>query len=137
MSSARNEFVDYVVELMAEWAPVTARKMFGGHGLYREGLMFALIVADELFFKTDAENVAQFERAGSCPFVYQSRDRTVQLSYWSAPATSLDSPAETKSSCPGTRMGGWCQSAYGAALRAQAAHTKDAGVGKSVKGKRK
>jgi DNA transformation protein len=128
MSSARDEFVDYVVELMAGWAGVTARKMFGGHGLYREGLMFALIVEDELFFKTDPENVAQFERAESHPFVYQNQERIVRLSYWLAPASSLDSPAE---------MGGWCQSAYGAALRAQAAHTKVAGAGKSVKGNRK
>ena len=109
---ARNEFVAYVQELMAGWAAVAARKMFGGYGLYREGLMFALIVEDELFFKTDADNVAQFERAGSHPFVYQSQTRIVQMSYWSAPAASLDSPVE---------MGGWCQSAYGAALRAQAA----------------
>jgi len=58
MASTRNEFVDYVVELMADWATVSARKMFGGYGLYREGLMFALIAEDELFFKTDADNVA-------------------------------------------------------------------------------
>lgn len=123
MSSTRNEFVDYVVELMADWAPVSARKMFGGYGLYREGVMFALVASDELFFKTDADNVAQFERASSRPFVYQGQDRMVQMSYWSAPATSLDSPAE---------MSNWCQSAYGAALRAQAAR-----AGKSDKRRRK
>ncbi|MBI5430968.1 MAG: TfoX/Sxy family protein [Nitrosomonadales bacterium] len=105
---------------MIAWAPVSARRMFGGHGLYREGLMFALIVDDELFFKTDRDNVTQFERAGSHPFVYVSQSRTVQMSYWSAPEGSLESTAE---------MSDWCQSAYGAALRAQA--------GKASKGKRK
>ena len=124
----RNEFVDYVVELMAGWATVSVRRMFGGYGVYRDGLMFALIVEDELFLKTDAENVVQFERAGSRPFVYQSRGRSVQLSYWSAPAASLDSPAE---------MGEWCRSAYGSASRAQTAHMQVAGASKSVKGKRK
>ena len=128
MANTRSEFVDYVVELMADWATVSARKMFGGYGLYREGLMFALIAEDELFFKTDANNVAQFERAGSHPFVYQSQTRTVQMSYWSAPEASLDSPAG---------MGEWCQSAYGSALRAQAAHIQVAGTGRSGKGKRK
>lgn len=123
MSSTRNEFVDYAVELMADWAAVSARRMFGGYGLYREGLMFALVADDELFFKTDAGNVTQFERAGSRPFVYQSRTRAVQMSYWSAPEASLESPAE---------MSIWCQSAYGAALRALAAK-----AGKSGKGKRK
>ena len=124
MRSARNEFVDYVVELMSGWAAVSARRMFGGYGLYREGLMFALIVEDELFFKTDANNVAQFERAGSRPFVYQSQARTVQLSYWSAPVASLDSPAD---------MGEWCRTAYGAALRANATKAST----KANKGKRK
>jgi len=123
MVSTHNEFVDYVLELMADWATVSARKMFGGYGLYREALMFALIVEDELFFKTDMSNVAQFERAGCHPFVYASQTRTVQMSYWSAPAASLDSPAE---------MIEWCQSSYGAALRAQAAK-----AGKPGKGKRK
>jgi DNA transformation protein and related proteins len=128
MASTRNEFVDYVVELMAGWAIVSARRMFGGYGFYREGLMFALIVEDELFLKTDANSAARFEREGSHPFVYQSRGRTVQLSYWSAPAASLDSPAE---------MGEWCQSAYGSALRAHAAHAQVAGAGKSIERKRR
>lgn len=123
MNSTHNEFVDYVVELMADWATVSARRMFGGYGLYREGLMFALVADDELFFKTDAGNVAQFEQAGSRPFVYQGRNRVVQMSYWSAPETSLESPAE---------MSDWCQSAYGSALRAQAVKAS-----KSVKGRRK
>lgn len=123
MSSTRNEFIEYVVELMADWATVSARRMFGGYGLFREGLMFALVVGDELFFKTDAGNVTQFEQAGSRPFVYQGQNRVVQMSYWSAPASSLESSAE---------MGEWCHSAYGSALRAQAIK-----AGKSVKERRK
>ncbi|MFZ2541439.1 MAG: TfoX/Sxy family protein [Gallionella sp.] len=111
MASARNEFVEYVVELMTGWASVSARKMFGGYGLYHEGLMFALIAEDQLFFKTDADNESQFERAGSHPFVYTSKTRIVQMSYWSAPEAGLESAAEI---CD------WCQSAYGAALRANA-----------------
>ncbi len=119
MSSPPNEFVDYVVGLMAGWAAVSVRRMFGGYGLYREGVMFALSVGDELFIKTDAENLARLERAGSRPFVYRNTSSTVQLSYWSAPPASLDSPAEMKE---------WCESAYGAALRAKAAK-----AGKPVK----
>ena len=129
MASTRNEFVDYVVELMADWATVSARKMFGGYGLYREGLMFALIAEDELFFKTDADNVAQFEQAGSKPFIYRNQDRTVQMSYWSAPAPSLDSPAE---------MSEWCKSAYAAALHAHAgARPKASRIAKSATRARK
>lgn len=110
MTSPQNEFVDYVREVMSHWAPVSSRKMFGGYGLYRDGLMFALIAEDTLYFKVDAEIVAQFEHAGCSPFVYQSAGRTVQLSYWSAVAECLESPAD---------MGEWCERAYAAALRSR------------------
>lgn len=111
MISPPNEFVDYVLEIMSHWATVNSRKMFGGYGLYREGLMFALIADEALYFKTDAASVAQFERSGSLPFVYQSATRSVQMPYWSAPAESLESPAEMRE---------WCQLAYASALRAHA-----------------
>jgi DNA transformation protein len=112
MNATHNEFVDYVVELMSTWMPVTVRKMFGGYGLYREGLMFALIADDQLYFKGDHGNATQFEGEGCCPFFYTSQGRTVRMSYWSAPAESLESPAAMRE---------WCQSAYAAALRSQAA----------------
>lgn len=115
MSSTRNEFVDYVMEVMSDWATVTARNMFGGHGLYREGTMFALIIEDELFFKTDAFNVALYEKESCHPFTYQSKTRIVQMSYWSAPPACLESPPE---------MSVWCQLAYAAALRSNAASSK-------------
>ncbi|MEO8331265.1 MAG: TfoX/Sxy family protein [Gallionella sp.] len=121
MPSARNEFVDYVAELMAGWAAVSLRKMFREYGLYREGSMFALIADDQLYFKADMGNESQFERAGSHPFVYISQTRTVQMSYWPAPDDSLESAAE---------MAGWCQSAYAAALRAQAEKAGRSGKGK-------
>lgn len=109
-------FINLLVrEVMAHWASVSSRKMFGGYGIYREGLMFALITEDTLYFKTDAINVAQFESAGGEPFVYQSAGRTVQLSYYSAPTESLESPDE---------MRAWCQSAYTAALRAAKPKTR-------------
>lgn len=114
MISTRNDYVDYVVELMADWTKVSTRKMFGGYGLYREGLMFGLIADDQLYLKTDTDNEPQFKNTGCLPFVYTSKERTVQMSYWTAPDTSLESPAE---------MCDWCQSAYGAALRAQARKT--------------
>ena len=117
----RQPTVDFILEQLSDVDGVSARKMFGGYGLYREGLMFALIAADELFFKADADNVTQFELEGCHPFVYAGLTRTVQMSYWSAPAVSLDSPAE---------MGEWCQSAYGAALRAQAVKADKPGKGK-------
>lgn len=110
--SSRHEFSEYVVELMAAWAEVSSRRMFGGFGLYREGLMFALIAADQLYFKTDAVTLARFEQAGSQPFVYSAQGKEMRMSYSSAPESCLESPAD---------MAEWCGLGFGAALRADAA----------------
>lgn len=46
------DYCDYAIDLLSPWAKVTARKMFGGYGIYRQGKMFAIIVDDTLYFKS-------------------------------------------------------------------------------------
>lgn len=104
-------FVDHVLELMRPWATVTARRMFGGHGLYRDGLMFALEAFDTLYLKVDAQSEPLFKAAGCSPFIYEGKGRSVQMSYWTAPPECAESAAE---------MARWCALGWQAALRAQA-----------------
>ena len=61
MGQIDDGYVLHVSELLAPWAAVDARRMFGGWGLYRGALMFALIAADTLYFKRGAHlnDVAQ------------------------------------------------------------------------------
>lgn len=80
-----NESIDYLHEVFDAFGPIRARRMFGGWGIYHDGLMFGLYAAGRLYLKTDAHNVAQFEAAGSEPFTYMQRNKPVKLSYWSAP----------------------------------------------------
>jgi len=105
---AASEFVTYLLELMAPWATVTARRMFGGYGLYRDGTMFALVANDALYLKVDETTRPRFLQTGSTPMIYHARERTIPMSYWSAPAAALETPGE---------MALWCALAYGAALR--------------------
>ncbi|MFZ2507574.1 MAG: TfoX/Sxy family protein, partial [Steroidobacteraceae bacterium] len=63
-----DEFRDYVLEQLASAGKVSPRRMFGGVGLYLDGLFFALIDDDTLYFKTDDANRLRFEQAGSRPF---------------------------------------------------------------------
>ena len=67
------EFVAYVLEVMAPWAPVSARRMFGGYGLYREAQMFAIVMDDTLYLKTDTASRDRFIAAGSSAFVYEGK----------------------------------------------------------------
>ena len=111
LQQTRNEFVEHVVETMRELGPVTAKSMFGGWGLYHEGLFFALIARDTLYIKVDEENLAQFEAAGLMPFVYVTKDGDrMTMSYRQAPPEALESPA---------MMAAWARLGFAAALRAK------------------
>jgi len=107
----RNEFVEHLLELLAPFGSVSARRMFGGFGIYRDTLMFALVAGDVLYLKADGESRGEFERAGSEPFTYMARRKQVILSYWRAPEEALENSAA---------MQPWARSAYAAALRAKA-----------------
>ena len=110
--AASAEFIAFLKEQMAGFGAVSHRRMFGGAGLYRDGLIFALVVEEALYLKADAENRAQFEAEDLQPFTYQTKhgDRAV-MSYWRCPERCLDDA---------DAMTEWCRIAWGAALRARA-----------------
>ena len=88
---AADKFVVYLLELLAPIGRVTARRMFGGVGLFHNGLMFGLIARDELYLKVGDANRPAFEAAGEKPFSYQTKDGTNTIqSYWRCPPDLLD-----------------------------------------------
>lgn len=112
MGSARNEFVDHCLELLATLGTTRSRRMFGGHGLYVDDVFIALIGAERLYLKVDAQTRPQFEAAGFTPFRYSSDDQSIALGYFSAPDEAIESPP---------LMQPWARLALAAALRARAA----------------
>ncbi len=101
------ELVEYLKELFAGFARVDVRAMFGGHGIYRDGTIFAIAIEDQVYLKVDDATRARFEAEGSAPFVYEGGKTPITMSYWSAPADALDSP---------DAMRPWAELAYAAAL---------------------
>ncbi|MDC0708703.1 TfoX/Sxy family protein [Stigmatella sp. ncwal1] len=87
-----DRFVEYTLELLEPLGPVRARAMFGGWGLYSEGVMMGLIISGQLFLKTDELSRPAFEAAGGVPFVYDAgRGRApITMSYWTPPAEAVD-----------------------------------------------
>jgi DNA transformation protein len=85
-----DEFRDYVLDQLQAAGRVTARRMFGGVGLYLDGLFFALIDDDTLYFKTDDSNRARFEGAGSKPFCPYPDRPDQAMGYWQVPAEVLE-----------------------------------------------
>lgn len=62
------EFRQKVESALRLVAPIETRAMFGGVGIYSEELFFAVIASDRLYFKVDANNVADFDQRGMGAF---------------------------------------------------------------------
>ncbi|HWI25287.1 MAG TPA: TfoX/Sxy family protein [Lysobacter sp.] len=101
-------FIEYLRELFADFGPVSARAMFGGHGLYHDGLIFGIVIDDAVYLKVDDVTRPVFEAAGCAPFVYEMKGKPLPMSYWSVPAEAMDSPQA---------MLPWARRAHEAALR--------------------
>jgi DNA transformation protein len=90
---------EFIRELFAQFRVVTVRRMFGGAGIFAEGLMFGLVFDGAIYLKVDATNVADFEREGCQPFVYTrakspGRVGRHSLSYRRMPERLYDDPDE-------------------------------------------
>jgi DNA transformation protein len=103
-------FPDYVLEQLSAFGGVAVRRMFGGAGLFKAGLMFGIISEGELYFKVDDSNRADFEAKKSQPFVYEARGRQVALSYWFVPEEVIEESAELMQ---------WARKAFDVALKAR------------------
>ena len=106
-----DDFVDYVIELLGPFGTVVSRRMFGGHGVYLDGLMFALVSEDTLYLKADEMNRIEFEQAGCEIFSYARKGKRATLGFFRAPEDAMESPE---------LMLPWARTAYAAALRANA-----------------
>ena len=105
VSAAYREFA---VEQLQRAVPVTTRSMFGGVGIYSEGLFFALIDDDTLYFKVDDTNRPAFEARGMGPFRPFGDAQVMQ--YYELPAELLEEPGELRP---------WVEAALGVARRAK------------------
>ena len=104
-----SEFVDFVLELLAPIGAVRARAMFGGFGIYRGNIFFAIIVDDKLYFKTDQVTHGEFIARELTPFTYMARGKPVTLQYHEVPPEVFEDPEA---------MQYWTRLAVGAAARA-------------------
>ena len=116
--SKKNEFAEHLLDLLADFGPVEVRAMFGGFGIFKRNRMFAILIDDILYFKTDEKTKADFEARGLKPFTYQRKNREISLSYHQAPDEASEDPRT---------MRDWAEKAYAAALRASLKKRKKGG----------
>jgi DNA transformation protein and related proteins len=89
--------IDFIRELFVPFRDVAVKRMFGGAGLYADGLMFGLLFDSVIYLRVDAASTADFEREGSVPFVYplaKRRPGHASQHFWRLPERLYDDPEE-------------------------------------------
>lgn len=108
--TAQNTFISYLLEMLDDFGPLRAKAMFGGYGIYRGDVFFAIVVDDTLYIKADNKNRKLFEDKGLTRFSYQRRGKDCFMSYYMAPEEALEDRDE---------LYFWAVKGYEAALRSK------------------
>lgn len=106
------EFHDFLRDQLAGFGPFEVKRMFGGSGLFRDGIMFALITRDgTLHFRVDDRNRPDYEAAGMDPFTFQHKNqsRPAAMPYYVCPPEVMEDPDD---------FSAWAGKAWDAALSA-------------------
>jgi DNA transformation protein len=111
-----SEFADFIQDVFRDFGEVHCRKMFGGHGVFHDGIMFGLVADDILYLKTDKSTAFFFEERDLPQFEYQRGEKTIKMSYYQAPEEIYDDPGEADL---------WARRSYKAALQASLAKKKN------------
>ncbi len=110
-----SEFIAFLHEVFESFGSITTRKMFGGYGIYHDGLMFGLVADEVLYLKADETNRLHFESRGLTAFEYEKKGKTFKMSYYLAPEEIYDDREAAAL---------WAMRSYEAALRAKSAKRK-------------
>jgi DNA transformation protein len=105
-----SDFIAFVQDQLRALAPVSARRMFGGHGLYCRGRFFGLIADDTLYLRTDARNVADYTDRGLTPFKPWADRAVVLKAYYPVPEDVLEAADD---------LTAWARRALDAAIAAE------------------
>lgn len=102
-----------ILELWESLSPIGTKRMFGGYGVFKDGLMFAIFIRGVLYFKVDSLTVSSFHQRSLKPFTYErlnklGEKKLVELSFFEAPLDIYDDPSMAID---------WARKAVGSALR--------------------
>ena len=105
--AAGPEFLAFLQDQFERFGGVNFRRMFGGTGIFRDGVMFGIVARDTLFLKTDDHSRSEYESAGMGPFRYERKGKTLSLGYHEVPVDVLED---------GDTLAEWATTAHDIAL---------------------
>jgi DNA transformation protein and related proteins len=86
-------YLDFILhDVLKDISKVSAKAMFGGWGLYLDGIIFGVVIDGEFYVKVADADRDRLKRLGSSPFAYRRQRREVTLPYWLVPSPLLDEP---------------------------------------------
>ena len=85
-----------LLDALAGAGAVTARRMFGGIGIFSDAKMFGLVYDDTLYFKADDTTVDDYDAADSVQFMPRVKGRAMSMPYYTVPAEVIDNPEALK-----------------------------------------
>jgi DNA transformation protein and related proteins len=91
MSSASDDFADFIVDQLAAIRGIVRGRFFGGIGLSASGTQFAMIMGGTLYFVVNDDTRPKYESLGGKCFSYSTKKKTVHVKkYYSVPAAVLE-----------------------------------------------
>ena len=103
-------------DLFSVFGKITLRRMFGGEGLYVNGLMIGLVMEDRIYLKSDEATRPAFVAEKCEPFTYSAKGgKRVSLGYYAIPERLYDDPHD---------FADWARGARDVAIKAAAKKTK-------------
>lgn len=91
---ADETFRDFILDQLGGLGQVNCRQMFGGYGLYRNGVFFGILHTDRFYFKTDARSQAGYLARGMNPFTLNAK-QTLK-SYYEVPVFVIEDANEMR-----------------------------------------
>lgn len=99
----------YVKDQLSDFADVEMKKMFGGIGIFLDGIMFGMITAKEEFMmRVGEENIQDFKSKDSKPFHHEKKGKG--MPYWEVPVDVAEERTELKA---------WASKSYEVAVAAK------------------
>lgn len=86
-------YKDYVVDQLQSLGPVFAKKMFGGYGLFLDGVIFGVIANDEFYLKADDSTRPKYLKMGMKPF-NPFEEESHSMTYFEVPIVVLENKYE-------------------------------------------
>jgi DNA transformation protein len=71
--------INDAIHVLSPFCNTSYRSMFGGYGIYKEGIIIALLNEGQLYFKSIPESEPYYQSFRSVPFAYEGKLRCVKM----------------------------------------------------------